>query len=278
MQSHIITTLTIGLLHFSLLGGFGSPQIVKILESTGNFSTRTKAQLRLLHTLEWVLDIHVCGSLEYGSEGYKSTKRVRRLHAAVGGINLKQIIATQVAFAAVYFDLATRFTHISDRDLRDILAVWAWIGKIVGIPDKYNACLAVERTKDWAEALWCDLVDPKPSPIVDSVLDSFGARDFNVSILRIVHGDLFANDLGIEKCKWYARTLVELLLFFIKAFGLFEPTVVGICRGGFVLEWMRAKLKAGLNKASMKSTKQQTSRFRNVSMIGAVCLAIIFLY
>ena len=74
-----------GLLYFSLIGGFSAPKIVKVLDET-RYLTKHYDQTfkRLNETLEMVLDsIEHPDNLKIGNIGWKSVLQVRFIHAQV---------------------------------------------------------------------------------------------------------------------------------------------------------------------------------------------------
>lgn len=74
-----VTSLTF----HSLLGGMASARVVETLARTGGFGTRV-ARRRLLETFQHILDVtEGVESMKPGGKGWKSTVRVRFLHASV---------------------------------------------------------------------------------------------------------------------------------------------------------------------------------------------------
>jgi hypothetical protein len=96
-----LTLFHMKLFHYSLVGGFGAPQINKgglyvfqcvtvllilfvVLTSTGYLSSKQKNTHRRLHeTLQMVTDCLPEGALDIGGQGWASCVRVRLLHAQV---------------------------------------------------------------------------------------------------------------------------------------------------------------------------------------------------
>ncbi len=123
------------LLHHSLAGGFASPRIVRVLEQTGyllpkstmesgkNLSQASadRSWVRLLETTQWVLDVMEHGvetlmppseAQPEGGQGWRSTVRVRMLHAKVR----RRIMKNAAALEGRY-DVAADGIPINQEDL-----------------------------------------------------------------------------------------------------------------------------------------------------------------
>ena len=76
---------SLGLLYFSLIGGFSAPKITKVLDSTSYLTkNRERTWRRLNETMEMIVDcIDDDSSLKIGNKGWISTLRVRFLHSQI---------------------------------------------------------------------------------------------------------------------------------------------------------------------------------------------------
>ena len=115
------TSAALGLLYFSLIGGFSAPKIVKVLDST-SYLTQDIARTwqRLNETFEMVIDcLESEDSLKVGEKGWKAVIKVRLLHSKVRlkilsgnwsaseyglPINQEDMMATLLAFSINVLD------------------------------------------------------------------------------------------------------------------------------------------------------------------------------
>lgn len=82
---------SIGLLYYSLLGGFSAPKIISVLESTGYLSSHVDSTYkRLLETHVMIVNCLEKDSLQLHRLGWKSVIKVRLLHARVRKIILSR--------------------------------------------------------------------------------------------------------------------------------------------------------------------------------------------
>lgn len=80
------TSSAMGLLYFSLIGGFSAPKIIAVLDKTGYLSRSSKNSTyrRLNETMEMVVDcLEEDDGLREGARGWLSVLKVRLLHARV---------------------------------------------------------------------------------------------------------------------------------------------------------------------------------------------------
>lgn len=80
------TSSAMGLLYFSLIGGFSAPKIIAVLDKTGYLSRSSKDSTyrRLNETMEMVVDcLEDDDGLREGAKGWLSVLKVRLLHARV---------------------------------------------------------------------------------------------------------------------------------------------------------------------------------------------------
>ncbi|KAH8914984.1 hypothetical protein BT69DRAFT_1272411 [Atractiella rhizophila] len=147
-----------GLLHFSLAGGFSSPPLVTILsDSSTNYLTSQKPRAvlhRLLETLQWVLDamefsLDPSKDGEEGGRAWEATIRVRFLHEGVRRsigkrkewkeseevpINQLQMIATLGSFCvATIWSVERIGIRVSDEEKVAFLELWKVIGWYSGV-------------------------------------------------------------------------------------------------------------------------------------------------
>ena len=116
------------LFNLSLVGGFSSPIVDKVLESTGYLSVNTKATYkRLMETAQMIQDCtRNVKNLHEGEIGWQSALRVRLLHAYVRyrlrnspdfdveawgvPINQEDMIVTQLSFSCLSHSLSLSLT------------------------------------------------------------------------------------------------------------------------------------------------------------------------
>ena len=154
----------LGLLYFSLIGGFSAPKIVKVLDSTRYLTEHEKRTWRRLNeTFDMVLAcLETASALTVGGEGWKAVLRVRLLHSSVRirilsssssssspssswdsekdglPINQEDMMATLLAFSVNVLDSIKKVNcHDSERLLsreeqEDYLHMWRLIGFYMG--------------------------------------------------------------------------------------------------------------------------------------------------
>lgn len=145
-----------GLLADSLLGGYGARRISEVLVRTGSFGVKS-ARRRLMQTTQWILEIMDSPeSVRPGGEGWKSTVRVRILHAHVrqrmmarlakdpayldveeNGLPINDLhqLVTMATFSNTLIDHTFPLMGItlSRRERDDYIALWRYIAHLLGL-------------------------------------------------------------------------------------------------------------------------------------------------
>jgi hypothetical protein len=239
-----------GLLYYSLVGGFSAPKIVKVLDQTayltkGNYDQTFK---RLNETLEMVLDsIESPDNLKIGNIGWVSVLKVRFIHARVRNrikshhetydtskygipINEEDMIVTLCSFSINILETIKKIgAPITRREEEAYIHLWRYIGYLIGIKEEINPCSSIERCIGTIESIVCHILIPdfRSGEVARHVLGSVSYRPLlNWSYLchseaaRALLGDDLSDELGLErsfKCQVY----VKLVLFFMLLFQYF---------------------------------------------------------
>ncbi|MET0284787.1 MAG: oxygenase MpaB family protein [Polyangiales bacterium] len=135
---------------FSLLGGYLSSTVTKPLLFTGALETR--APRRLAETSQFVHDIAVSDRLDRWSPGFKTSIRVRLMHATVRRrllalptwqldpwgipINQRDMIATHLQFTVAYIGGLTMLgALLSPREIDALMHTWRYVSYLLGADD-----------------------------------------------------------------------------------------------------------------------------------------------
>jgi hypothetical protein len=227
--------LTVGQLWLSISLGvgslphtFSSRAIASVLTETGRLSEGT--QRRLAETGLWLRQVIRPDNLLPGNRGYVYTLQARLLHARIrarlldGGWNCSQfgvpinqldMVRTWLDFTVVSFQAFDRLgIGFQDDEIADLYQLWQWIGYLLGVDPKFTV-LAVDQASG---RRLLDLVDAASSDPDDNsrlltrqTLDCLGkvlhpimdlpeqsAIKFMDAICRFIHGDDFADKIGIQ--------------------------------------------------------------------------------
>ncbi|XP_058066462.1 uncharacterized protein LOC131216077 [Anopheles bellator] len=135
----------------SLLVLLADPKGLRILEHTGRSSTVETARKRYVSTFIHLSDWYEC-ELTPGSRSWKSLSQVRRMHLSasrsatkrqLGHINQPEMALTTFGFMG--FPLVRPhllgIRYDNREDLEAFVHVWAVIGSMLGVHDRYNMCL-----------------------------------------------------------------------------------------------------------------------------------------
>ncbi|OIW27348.1 hypothetical protein CONLIGDRAFT_425415 [Coniochaeta ligniaria NRRL 30616] len=179
----------VGLTFQSLLGGMGSYRVVETLSRTGGFGVRV-ARRRLLETFQHILLVtRDIDSLLPGGEGWKSSVKVRFLHASVrrrilqlakgegktGGryydvaahgvpVNDLDSIGTIAAFSStlIWVSFPRQGIFLTSQEKEDFVALWRYVAHLLGAPtEPYFASVAQARAI--MESLMMTEIDPSPT-------------------------------------------------------------------------------------------------------------------
>lgn len=131
-----------------LMAGYQASAINQTLVKTG--ALEKGASRRIAETTKWWMDCMTPGGLERSGEGFKTTLRVRVIHAQIRHqllnrhdwdcarwglpVNQLDMQATYLAFS-VLFILGQRLmgTLVSSREAEDIMHLWRYIGWLMGV-------------------------------------------------------------------------------------------------------------------------------------------------
>ena len=132
----------------ALMGGYQSPDFNRVLVMTGALTKG--ASRRMAETSNWWLACTAFGGMERFGEGFKSTLRVRLIHALVRrhiaeqaewdvirdgvAINQLDMAATQMAFSIVLLQgLKTLGWTMSGQDSRSLIHLMRYVGWLMGV-------------------------------------------------------------------------------------------------------------------------------------------------
>lgn len=228
-------------------------RVVQTLSRTGAWST-TAAKRRLLETFQHVLQVTASiSSLQPGGEGFAASVRVRLLHASVRRriltlsaregsegagagaprkryfdveqwgvpINDHDALGTILSFSAalIWIGLPRQGIFLRRAEIDDLLALWRYVGYLLGIPEALSATYLA----DWraAKAFFESLILAELVPtagggvLANNILTSlsaqpptFASREFMCAEARWLNGAALCDELGIARPRWWYRALV----------------------------------------------------------------------
>lgn len=240
-----------GLAYQSLLGGMGASRVVETLARTGGFSTKV-AYRRLLETTQHILQC--TKSLESvlpGGDGFKSSIRVRFLHAAVRkrilglarerpeyfnvgewGVPINDLdsIGTIATFSAVliWMSLPRQGIFMRKEEITDYIALWRYIAHIVGCPTDSFETPAKARAIH--ESLFLHEVNPSETSkiLANNIIKSLASRppayasaDMLIASARWLNGNDLADRLGLPRPSLYFWALMfgQCFFFVVVSYG-----------------------------------------------------------
>jgi hypothetical protein len=222
----------------SLIGGFGAPRVVQTLSRTGGFGVNV-CRRRLLETMQHFISVtSTLPEIQPHGPGFVSTVRVRLLHASVRrrllqlererpgyfpiedlGVPINDLhsIGTISAYATatVYMALPRLGIVLSDQEADDYLALWRWIGHLLGTPVDFMADRA--SAKAMMESVMVAELNPSENSriLVNNVLTAmsnvpplYTSREMLAAQAYKMNGDDYAAALGVEKPAWTWRLMV----------------------------------------------------------------------
>ena len=251
----------LGLLCYSLVGGFTAPRIVQVLFSASNLTkSRDVTYRRLLDTLEMVFNcMSSVESLQPGADniGWKSVLRTRLIHSCIRvhlmnqsilgskefciPINQEDLVCTLYTFSANILTVMKYFgAPLSEYDEYCYCHAWRYIGYLIGVKDEYNPCISVENLhKTYINIILPNLTfeDQSQLPsgkLARQVLDAASSRPpryISYLILSELSRSLLgierAHQLGIEKSLTH-RIIVWLLIFCLRFWNYFIASRLNI--------------------------------------------------
>ena len=275
----------LGLLYFSLIGGFSAPKIVKVLSST-SYLTENEARTwkRLNETFEMVVDC-VCDddAMRVGGKGWCSVLRVRLLHSHVRAmllgrkgsnswdselyglpINQEDMLATLMAFSINVLDSIEKIEgpfSLSVQDKENYLHLWRTIGYYIGVKEEHNKCIHVNLAYGTVESIVLHLLYPDATSgiVARHVLRSVSRRpphffsyETHCQAARYLLDAPLANALGIQFSflHWIYITFVFLM---IKIYNILVDPLLHRYDEKHLMR-IRYILRAVVNKALLKSS------------------------
>ncbi|KAM5342964.1 hypothetical protein ACJ41O_013930 [Fusarium nematophilum] len=235
--------ILLGLLYKSLLGGMGAYRVVETLSRTGGFGvnvTRRRLLETLQHFMEVVEDID---AVKPGGKGYVSSVRVRLLHAAVRrrlmqleserpgyydmdkwGVPINDLhsIGTISVYsvAIIYMALPRQGIFLTEQQITDYLALWRWVGYLLGTPVDWMATPA--QAKAMMESVMTSEMAPSANSriLANNILTAearvpplHAPRELLAAQAYQLNGGDLAGALGIEKPSWHYRAVVWVQCF-----------------------------------------------------------------
>ncbi|KAF5017269.1 hypothetical protein F66182_10820 [Fusarium sp. NRRL 66182] len=242
-----------GLLYKSLLGGMGAYRVVETLSRTGGFGVNVTRR-RLLETLQHFMEVvHDIDAIKPGGKGYVSSVRVRLLHAAVRrrlmqlehqqpgyfdmdkwGVPINDLhsIGTISVYsvAIVYMALPRQGIYLTEKQTADYLALWRWVGYLLGTPVDWMASTA--QAKALFESIMVSEVAPSANSriLANNILTAEARvpplnmpRELLAAHAYRLNGDELAGALGIEKPGFRFRAIVWLQCGFLLLLSYIYP-------------------------------------------------------
>lgn len=235
-----------GLAYQSLLGGMGAGKVVETLARTGGFSTKV-ARRRLYETTQHILQCtKSLESIRPGGAGHASTIRVRLLHSAVRNrimslaeqrpsyysvedwgipINDLDSMATISSFSStlIWLSLPRQGIFMREQEIRDYIALWRYIGYLIGCPDERFATPA--KAKAVMETLLYYEIEPtRTSKILANNLikcledrpPTWASGDMLIASARWLNGNELIDALGLPRpSSYYWALMAGQCLFYI---------------------------------------------------------------
>jgi hypothetical protein len=175
---------------FALAGGYLAGATVKPLVMTGALSRM--AYRRLAETTRFVLDVATSPGFERSSAGFRTTVRVRLMHAQVRAgllasgkwnagewgvpINQQDMLATILQFSVAYaYGVRALGVVLSPRERDALIHLWRYVGYVMGVRQDL-----MPATFDEAASLYRLLAQTQMGPDDDS-------RALMAALLRVPH-------------------------------------------------------------------------------------------
>lgn len=228
----------------SLMNGYHSAAAVKPLVFTGQLDKM--ARRRLAETGRFIADTVAVDGLERFARGFRSTIKVRMIHAAVRQmlsessswdtrawgvpLNNADMAATSLSFSvAMLYGTRAMGLKFTQQEADDLMLLWRYSGYLSGVDAGLLSASEAEGM-EWAELI--DLVQPGPDEgsvalaqalrrvieeraesRLEKLIAPFALR-FHDGITRVTAGDDVADDLGLSHRNWkYAVSLARALVW-----------------------------------------------------------------
>ena len=291
------TSCSLGLMYFSLVGGFSAPKIVKVLDETGYLtrSGRDETWRRLNETIEMVLDC-MCtdDGLEVGEVGWWSVLKVRLMHSRVRHrllarsgarawdagtfgqpINQEDMMGTLCSFSInVLLSIQkTGAPWLTLKEQEAYLHLWRYIGHLIGVREENNVCTSVSRAGGAVESVVQHLLmaptersKQAAARVLAAVADrKVGAMKkpwslaMHSQLARAMLGEALADALGIMAAPPSIRMHALIFLFIVQVMNLVLPLLVS--RDGVVGPWLLARTRMIIRRQC--DTQLYPERFGN---------------
>lgn len=229
-------------------------RIVETLSRTGGFGINV-CRRRLLETLQHFIQVvESLDSVQPHGTGFVSSVRVRLLHANVRrrimrlqnqrpgyyntqewGVPINDLhqIGTIIAYSSslAFYSLPRLGVHLNEQEITDYLALWRWVGYIMGTPVDWMATPA--SAKAMMETVL--VAEMKPSAnskiIANNIITAqagaapfYSSRPFLCALAYRLNGEELAGSLGIDApnawYRWMALLQSLLLNFLSWSYGL----------------------------------------------------------
>lgn len=235
----------LGLLYFSLLGGFSAPKITQVLDATGYLTSTNSDSVwrRLLETFDMVLAaVESDDALAVDGPGFAAVLNVRLLHSRVRlrimarrqwdsssyglPINQEDMLATLLSFSINVLDTIEKIgaPFLTLQDQKDYLHLWKYIGYLIGVnPDHLHCLDCPSRARGAMESIVLHLLTPndRSKQIAGNILAAVTKRS-PLQWSRAVHEAVATELLGVP----LARVL-----------GIPPPSVAAYLYARWVLLW-----------------------------------------
>ena len=241
----------------SLLAGYLSAGITKTLVATGELEKM--AARRIGETSKFLEDIYRSRTLERGSDGFKSTIRVRLMHAFVRHkllrsgwecdrwgvpINQADMAGTVLSFSISYLlGLRALGFIFSKRERADLIHLWRYVGRLLGVEGSllpatereslqllWLAAASQEGPDEDGRALARALLRVPEAYRADGLLGGLLTRfdtSFAAGFTRWFVGDEAADGLGLPDDLW--------------KYALYAIAPVNLCGAALRLAWPGAE-------------------------------------
>ncbi|KAF1811221.1 hypothetical protein P152DRAFT_459625 [Eremomyces bilateralis CBS 781.70] len=228
----------VGLTFQSLLGGMGAARVVETLARTGGFSTKV-ARHRLLETTQHILQsTQSLDAIQPGGVGFASSVRVRLLHSAVRerimkmaaqrpdyfdlenwGVPINDIdqAGTIGTFCStlVFVSLPRQGIYPSDQESKDYIALWRYIGYILGAPTDFfetpSKARAIMESLLLYEVQPSDMSKVMANNIIKCLQDqppTYSSGDMLTVSARWMNGRELSDQLGLANPSYYYWALM----------------------------------------------------------------------
>ena len=158
----------------ALMGGYQASAINRTLVLTGALAKG--AQRRVAETTKWWIDCTTCGGLSRFAPGFKSTVRVRLMHALVRQrvralpewdeayfgmpVNQGDMQATYLGFSVIFlFGQRAMGVPLSRCEAESVMHLWRYIGWLMGVEDE----LLFETEMEGRVGLYRNLLSQAPA-------------------------------------------------------------------------------------------------------------------